>query len=1048
MKKFSLLAVSALLIIVSCQEELEESAHVYKDAPVFEAAVESFENQTKTSLAENNSIVWTDGDEISIFRGNTLSYRYRLADGFSGQSNASFSVVNEGGNDFYGGNELAANIAFYPYSSGVSASATSKGFKLSGVVLPATQNYSAESFGNGSFAMVAVTRNLDDHILSFRNVLGTLKLQLKGLCTVKSITITGNRGEVLSGEAEIIAGVDVYEPSISMKNTTGTSVTLNCGTGVALNTSTPTEFFIALPPVTFSEGFTVEVKDTDNMVYTLEADVVNVIQRSYILNMPVVTLENGEVAEVESTDPIEFADENIKARCVELYDTNNDGELSYMEAAAVTTLNGLFNTYTKKKYVYYNFETGQAYESEGYTYVGQTYRVDQTTFDELQYFTGLDEIDPYAFSNCPFTSIKLPQGIKKIGVSALESCPVTSLEFPEGIKEIRSIPQYLTSLVIPDGVTILYTSYLNIGGILNFNGQQINNNVADYYISLPKTLKQFNLNISYHYNFTGTVTYGGSALASDEISFVNEDGLLFYFNSENLTEYVIPEGVKNIGWSYRYNSNRSPEPLKSVTFPQTLMEPTSNVFAYFAPATEFDGKYMTSDGKAMISGNKLIGVVPSVEEYDIPETITSIGAYAFRNCTNLTTVTLPAAITELPPYCFSYCANLETINLEKIKILGESAFYNCNKLLTRFMVPANIEEIGYCALYKSYGSSILEFQSSIPPVLKSGWELDNDTGNYVLATTTFSPQTIVYVPDLSYAKYSSFVYSDLWPNITTCKVSELYAPPVVETNHDYDDIYLQTSYNNSVQYYRLKRVHLENYEGTKNTFTRKHPSTGAESTVTITGEYYIGEFEFPQGFWKAIMHSCPSRYIDDIRPVEGISAEECLAFIDKLNELTGMEFRLPTEAEWEFAARGGAESEGYTFAGSNNYNDVYASRAYDGGPDAIRTMIPNELGLYNMNGNVFEYCSDYFYDWQNRANPIPSGENPYVSQTQAQTYAQKDLGLVIRGGDVNSYITNDGFIGHRENRYYNTSYAYQSSSYPYEIIGFRLAMSVPAEMQH
>ena len=1049
MKKISLFVASALMIMVSCQEIFDESGPELHDSPVFEADVESFESPTKTSLAENNMIVWTEGDEINVFRGSTLGYRYRLVEGFSGQSNASFSVVSEGGESFSAGTELAANIALYPYAQGVSASATSNGFKLSGVVLPATQAYRTESFGNGSFAMVAVTRNRGDHVLNFRNVLGALKLQLKGMCTVKSITIKGKRGEVLSGEAEIVAGVDVYEPSITMKNTTGTSVTLNCGEGVALNSNNATEFFIALPPVTFSEGFTVEVKDADNVVYTLDANALNVIQRSYILNMPVVTLEDGEMAEAESSDPIVFADENVKARCVELYDTDGDGELSYMEAAAVTTLNGLFTTYDKVKSVYYNFETGQAYESEGYTNVNSVYSVGQATFDELQYFTGLDEIDPYAFRNCLITSIKLPQGIKKIGLYALDDCVVTSLELPAGIKEIRSLPRSLTSVVIPEGVTSLEL-YLGIGGMYYLQDQQINNNVADYYISLPKSLKEFYGNINYSSNFTGTVTYGGSALASDGISFVNEDGRLFYFNSENLTEYVIPEGVKSIGWSYRRVSSSS-EPLVSVTFPQSLQEPTSNVFGYFGTATDFKGKYMTQDGTAMISGNKLIGVVPSVEEYDIPETITSIGANAFHGCANLTTVTLPAVITEIPRTCFAQCVNLETINLDNVKILGEGAFSGCKKLLTRFKVPANIEEIGFNALYQSSGSSILEFQSSIPPVLKSGWELDRNTGYYNQSTNTFSSQTSIFVPDQAYKKYCSYVYSDIWPSITKHKVSKLYSDPSIGIQKNRDNVVLRVEYDNREIEYRLNRVSLiSRYDGeTKNTFTRKHPLTGQESTVTLTKEFYIGQFEFPQGFWKAIMHSYPGSYSGEWnKPVEGISAEECLAFIERLNQLTDLEFRLPTEAEWEFAARGGANSQGYKFAGSDNWEDVCAERADNYGPNYIGSKWENELGLYDMNGNVWEYCSDYFYSWQNSSNPVPSGTDPYVDLDTAKAYTNgQNYSLVIRGPYSSYTSRDDGFLGNSANRSYCSSCAFNTGG-SHHWIGFRLAMSVPADLQY
>ena len=644
MKRISLLLSSALIMLASCQEAFNELDPTVGEAPVFEAEAESFDVDTKTSLTENNTVVWTQGDEISIFRGNTMSYRYRLVDASAGESNASFSVVTEGGDSFSAGTELPANIAVYPYNSAISASAVTGGFKLNNVVLPATQTYNKDSFGSGSFVMVAVTRNLEDRILSFRNVLGVMKLQLKGLCSVKSITVTGNDGEKLSGAAEIVAGVDMYEPSIVMKDAAGTSVTLNCGQGVALHSTNTTDFYIALPPVTFSEGFTVEVKDTDNVVYTIEAKAVNVIQRSYILNMPAITLADGEVAETASTDPIVFADANVKARCVEMYDINGDGELSYMEAAAVTSLKGLFNSYYTRKYLDYNFVTGQSYEAEQYNHDRKFFSERLTTFDELQYFTGLTEIDPFAFYETGLGSVVLPPRIKQIGISSFYGCAMTSLDFPEGIKVIRSLPDCLTELIVPEGVTEL-NGYMYLGFVRQYDqGFIVDNTAENVLISLPKSLMNCSLNISlynYSHNFKDQVTLAGSALDQDGRSFVNENGYLFLYDATDLTEYKIPEGVKSVSGRY-FSLNSQSSIITSITIPESFLEPQYNILRSFETGvSEVKGKYATPDGKSLISGNKLIGVVNSIEEYTIPENITEIAEAAFYN-TLLTEIEIPS----------------------------------------------------------------------------------------------------------------------------------------------------------------------------------------------------------------------------------------------------------------------------------------------------------------------------------------------------------------------------------------------------------------------
>ena len=125
--------------------------------------------------------------------------------------------------------------------------------------------------------------------------------------------------------------------------------------------------------------------------------------------------------------------------------------------------------------------------------------------------------------------------------------------------------------------------------------------------------------------------------------------------------------------------------------------------------------------------------------------------------------------------------------------------------------------------------------------------------------------------------------------------------------------------------------------------------------------FIIGETEVTQALWIAVMDNNPSRYTDDERlPVERVSWDDCQLFIEKLNELTGREFRLPTEAEWEFAARGGNLSHGTKYAGSDDLDEVawYSNNANK--THLVASKTPNELGLYDMSGNVFEWVNDWY----------------------------------------------------------------------------------------
>lgn len=159
-----------------------------------------------------------------------------------------------------------------------------------------------------------------------------------------------------------------------------------------------------------------------------------------------------------------------------------------------------------------------------------------------------------------------------------------------------------------------------------------------------------------------------------------------------------------------------------------------------------------------------------------------------------------------------------------------------------------------------------------------------------------------------------------------------------------------------------------------------------EHQVTLS-TYKIGKIEVTQALWQAVMGSNPSHFTGNVqRPVETVSWYDCQAFILKLNQLTGKQFRLPTEAEWEFAARGGNRSQGYKYAGSNTLGNVAWCGLNSGSmTHPVNTKSSNELGVYDMSGNVLEWCQDWY------------GSYTSVSQTNP-TGASSGTNYVIRGG--------------------------------------------------
>lgn len=147
-------------------------------------------------------------------------------------------------------------------------------------------------------------------------------------------------------------------------------------------------------------------------------------------------------------------------------------------------------------------------------------------------------------------------------------------------------------------------------------------------------------------------------------------------------------------------------------------------------------------------------------------------------------------------------------------------------------------------------------------------------------------------------------------------------------------------------------------------------------------DYYIGETVVTQALWRAVMGDNPSRFRGDNLPVENVSWDDCQEFLKELNRKTGKTFRLPTEAQWEYAARGGRKSRGFKYAGSNDIDEVAWYDENSGNKThPVKQKAPNELGLYDMSGNVWEWCQDW-YDAYNEDEDQYNPKGPNEGETR------------------------------------------------------------------
>ena len=183
-----------------------------------------------------------------------------------------------------------------------------------------------------------------------------------------------------------------------------------------------------------------------------------------------------------------------------------------------------------------------------------------------------------------------------------------------------------------------------------------------------------------------------------------------------------------------------------------------------------------------------------------------------------------------------------------------------------------------------------------------------------------------------------------------------------------------------------------------------------EHKVTLH-DFYIGKYEVTQAQWRAVMHTSPSVFSRcDDGPEENISWNEVQIFIRKINALTGKHYRLPTEAEWEYAAKGGNKSVGYQYSGSDNISRVaWMADNSNAVTHPVGQKQGNELGIFDMCGNVWEWCADW-YDEQFFSKPDAQMPNP--GGPASGTFR------IVRGGSwySNDYCSRptyrDAFIPH------------------------------------
>ena len=457
-----------------------------------------------------------------------------------------------------------------------------------------------------------------------------------------------------------------------------------------------------------------------------------------------------------SDDNIVFADEIVKKVCVERYDTDGDGELSYKEASEVTSITSIFF----------------------YIPGDQDYRNDVKSFDELRHFINVTEIEETAFNRCQnLTSVMLPEGLASIGRYAFSRCEsltgvtipenvtwideyafshcssFTEIILPEGITEIAagtfSHCKNLLHIVVPESVTKLGFAAMNqceslksivLPENITEIGEKAFLNCYDLTsVTLPKSLTTigedaFNTCRSLSgIRIPDSVTSIGPEAFTNCKSLrtitipegVNEIADKLFRSCTGLTSVTIPDGVTRIGDEAFYYCSS----LADITIPATVTDIGESAFLACPLLSTFSGKFSSSDGRCLIVDGHLFAFAPAgLTEYVIPNEVTSIGASVFESCSALESVTIPEGVVEIGDRCFysckamtscplprsltsiginafTYCENLVELTVpDGLTLIDDYAFAACSGIIS-ITIPKSVKEIGYNAFY---GCSSLE----------------------------------------------------------------------------------------------------------------------------------------------------------------------------------------------------------------------------------------------------------------------------------------------------------------------------------------------------
>ena len=664
MKKL-LLFMLAIVAFAACEQApIEEQSAVRQDTP--ETITVGFEgDDTRIQLNEAQKTVWTKGDLVSVFYRSNANQQWKY-DGETGARTANLKRVDAG----TATRDMDRVVVVYPYNEDYYINPETYNVQAS---LPAVQNYLKDSYGLDGNIMISSS---EYNQFSLKSVCGWLKLQLTGDGeTIKSIKFRGNDGEQVAGElyinstdATAALASDMGDAddnnaggNLVFEDTILTEVTLNCGEGIALGKNA-TAFYIALPPQTFEQGFTVEIEDTEGYVMEQSTDKALTIERNTIKPMAAFEFINPN----RPTQPTP-ASNQIWYTATEKADAYFDDFLTF----GSDVVSNVWDSETKRGII---------------TFDGDVTMIGDDAFNNCDKLTSITlpecvtSIGKNAFYDCDgLTEFTIPDSVTEIGASAFYSCSkLASVNIPDSVTTIGNEAfRYCTSLTsvnIPDGVTTIgYDAFENCNSLTSVNIGDSVTSIGGAAFAACKSLTEF----------TGK-------FAEDNGRILVIDGKLTAFAPAGITEYNIPDSVTKIGNRAFENCNS----LTSVNIP---------------------------DSVTSIGGGAFWNCT-SLTSVNIGNSVTTIGVFAFYHCDSLTSVNIPDSVTEIGEGAFYNCKSLISVNIgDSVTTIGEEAFYSCNSLKKVYCYATIPPSLGSSAFsYNASARRIYVYEECVE-LYKSAW---------------------------------------------------------------------------------------------------------------------------------------------------------------------------------------------------------------------------------------------------------------------------------------------------------------------------------------